>query len=91
MDSNVGRGLDPSLLFYANANPHERLPLGGKLSPQVTDEGQICGNCNIQNCHSVGAGQAPPATLCYNEYYGYSVGAAYMPPVAAARILRTIR
>ena len=32
----------------------------------------------------VGAGHAPPATVCYNEYYGYSVGAAYMPPVAAA-------
>ena len=34
--------------------------------------------------HSVGAGHAPPATVCYNEYYGSSVGAAYMPPVAAA-------
>ena len=32
----------------------------------------------------IGAGQAPPATVSYNEYYGYSVGAAYMPPVAAA-------
>ena len=37
---------------------------------------------------AVGAGQAPPATVCYNEYYGYSVGTATMPPVAAARILR---
>ena len=32
----------------------------------------------------IGAGHAPPATVCYNEYYGYSIGAAYMPPVAAA-------
>ena len=41
-------------------------------------------------CHrAVGAGYAPPATVCYNEYYGSFVGAAYMPPVAAARILRT--
>ena len=31
----------------------------------------------------VGAGYAPPATVHYNEYNGSSVGAAYMPPVAA--------
>ena len=31
--------------------------------------------------HPVGAGHAPPATVCYNEYNGSSVGAAYMPPV----------
>ena len=51
----------------------------------MTDEGKICADSNIQNRHPVGAGHAPPATVCYNEYYGYSVGAAYMPPVAATR------
>ena len=34
------------MLFCANANlpgtPPVWLPLGGKLSPQVTDEGEIC-------------------------------------------------
>ena len=39
---------------------------------------------NKNHC-AVGAGHAPPATLCYNEYYGYSVGAAYMPPVQPTR------
>ena len=33
--------------------------------------------------HPVGAGHAPPATKRQRETYGYSVGAAYMPPAAA--------
>ena len=39
---------------------------------------------------AVGAGHAPPAVLRLQQHNGYSVGAAYMPPVAAIRILRTI-
>ena len=30
-------------------------------------------------CFAVGAGHAPPATVCYNEYYGYSVGRGLDP------------
>ena len=47
-------------------------------------------HCYKPNHHPVGAGHAPPATVCYNEHNGSSVGAAYMPPVATIRILRTI-
>ena len=51
-------------------------PLWGKLSPQVTDEGEICGDSQfarrgevtppyraIKIHRAVGAGQAPPAIL----------------------------
>ena len=68
-------------------------PLWGKLSPQVTDEGELCGDCPsprrggvtppygaIKTHHPVGAGHAPPATLRLQQHNGYSVGAAYMPP-----------
>ena len=36
-----------------------------------------------KNHHPVGAGHAPPATKRQQQYYRYSVGAAYMPPAAA--------
>ena len=44
----------------------------------------ITGLCNSNHC-SVGAGQAPPATLRLQQHNGSFVGAAYMPPVAACR------
>ena len=58
-------------------------PLWGKLSPQVTDEGEICG-CRqipwrggvtppywaIQICCAVGAGHAPPAILRQRQTTG---------------------
>ena len=74
-------------------------PLWGKLSPQVTDEGESSGHFPLirrvprhlppkGKAFSVGAGYAPPATVYYNEYNGLVVGAAYMPPVAAVRSMR---
>ena len=75
-------------------------PLWGKLSPQVTDEGELCGHCNNTGWFVAAArtfpphpalarhlppkGKAlPPAVKWLRKNYGSSVGAAYMPPVAA--------
>ena len=57
-------------------------PLWGKLSPQVTDEGEICGDSQfarrggvtppygaIKIHRAVGAGHAPPATKWQREHY----------------------
>ena len=68
-------------------------PLGGKLSPQVTDEGEICGDSQfarrgevtppygaIKIHRAVGAGYAPPATKWQREHYGSSVGAVIDRP-----------
>ena len=66
---SVGRGLDPSLPF-CGCRPFARR---GEVTPPYGA---------IKKHRAVGAGHAPPATVWYNEYYGYSVGAAYMPPVA---------
>ena len=39
--------------------------------------------------HPVGAGHAPPATIyIIINIMGWLVGAAYMPPVAAAAVMR---
>ena len=48
----------------------------------------ITGYCNNKIHHSVGAGYAPPAVLRQLHYYGYPVGAAYMPPVAAIPVMQ---
>ena len=65
----------PPTRFRLTAPPIKASPFWGKLSPQVTDEGEICGGCPfprrggvtppygaIKNHRAVGAGYAPPAT-----------------------------
>ena len=65
----------------ADGKAHCGFPLWGKLSPQVTDEGVPAGHFPLirrvprhlpprGRLPAVGAGQAPPATIYYNEYYG---------------------
>ena len=102
----VGGGASPARDFTATRNLRVNriygFPLWGKLSPQVTDEGENC-DCRtiprrggvtppygaIKKHGAVGAGQAPPAVLRLQQHNGYSVGAAYMPPVAATPAMRT--
>ena len=69
--------------FSANRN---------KRPSDATSEGRfwVVGLSFLGGGFPVGAGYAPPAVLWLQQYTGSSVGAAYMPPVAAARILRYI-
>ena len=50
------------------------------ISPAGWGHPALQGN---KNYYPVGAGHAPPAVLRQYQFYGCSVGAAYMPPAAA--------
>ena len=61
-------------------------PLWGKLSPQVTDEGEICGYRKLKNHHPVGAAYMPPAAaIPINQPNGQT------PRDASMRSLQTCR
>ena len=71
-------------------------PSGGKLSPQVTDEGATTGHFPSSGAYratfpqrgkafSLRGGVAPPATKRQREKSGLFVGAAYMPPAVKWR------
>ena len=81
-------GVCPARGFTAittlRANCPKGFPLWGKLSPKVTDEGATTGHFPL--IRRVPRHLSPPQ----GEGFCCPVGAAYMPPVAAARILRYI-
>ena len=75
----VRMGQDPSLHYYPKKGVFDKTARRGGVTPPYGA---------IQNHHPVGAGHAPPVVKWLRKNYGSSVGAAYMPPVAATRILR---